>query len=66
MEETISEMIQLEEFLDLSKYEKKEFIGEGSFGDVFKVVEKNTDKIYAAKISKKKLKNLEPDDILNL
>lgn len=39
------------EFLPLDKYEKQIRIGYGGFGEVFKVLEKSTGKIFAAKIS---------------
>lgn len=48
-------MSDREEFSDLDNFEKKEQIGKGGFSEVFKVAEKKTGKIYAAKICKKKL-----------
>ena len=38
--------------IDLRQFEKQEKIGSGSFGKVYKVKEKSTNKIYACKISK--------------
>ncbi|KAK8889147.1 hypothetical protein M9Y10_033891 [Tritrichomonas musculus] len=58
-------MIQLNDFIDLKKLEKKELVGEGSFGNVYKVIEESSGKIYAAKVSKNKLEDLEPDLITN-
>ena len=45
----------MSEFIDLNKFTKLVKIGEGSFGKVFKVIEKETKNIYAAKISFSKL-----------
>lgn len=50
-------------FLDLRAYEKQEKVGHGSYGEVFKVTEKLTGKIYAAKISLKKLKRHDKEQI---
>ena len=36
--------------LSMEKYRKKEFIGEGAYGKVFKIEDRRTDEIYAAKI----------------
>ncbi|KAK8884818.1 hypothetical protein M9Y10_043938 [Tritrichomonas musculus] len=51
-------------FLNLSQYTKIDKIGQGSFGKVFKVVQKDTNNIYAAKISSIPLS--EDDNSLNL
>ena len=51
---TSEKMIQ-EEFRSLDQFEKMEEIGSGSFGKVFKVVDKQTGAIYAAKISRRKI-----------
>lgn len=48
-------MSNRKEFSDLDNFEKKEQIGKGGFSEVFKIEEKKTGKMYAAKISKKKL-----------
>ena len=45
------------EFLDLSKFSKQSFINEGSFGEVYKVLEKETVKIIAAIINKHQERN---------
>ena len=36
---------------DINQYEKKEKIGGDTYGEVFKVIDKNTNEQYAAKIS---------------
>ena len=41
----------MDEFLDLSKFTKQKKIGKGSFGQVYKVIEKGTENIFAAKVS---------------
>lgn len=43
-------------FIDIKKYEKKEKIGSGSFGDVYATKEKGTNEIYAAKEMKSQIK----------
>ena len=45
----------MSEFLDLKRFKKQRKIGQGSFGQVFKVVENDTEDIFAAKISFAKL-----------
>ena len=52
--------------VDLDKFEKKEFIGKGNFGKVFKDEEKETGKIYAAKISLTIINAYSKDEMLNL
>lgn len=44
-----------EKFLDLTVYQRLEKIGQGGFGKVFKIQEKSTGKIFAAKVSLEKL-----------
>ncbi|KAK8893049.1 hypothetical protein M9Y10_030308 [Tritrichomonas musculus] len=39
-------------YIDISDYEQGEKLGKGSFGSIFRVKEKSTGKLYAAKISK--------------
>ena len=52
-------------FLDLNKYEKKEKIGSGSFGDVFTVMNKETKIIYAAKISQNEISSELKENLVN-
>lgn len=47
--------IIIENTFNISQYEIKKKIGEGSFGDVFRVLHKASGVIWAAKITKKKL-----------
>ncbi|KAK8883615.1 hypothetical protein M9Y10_042709 [Tritrichomonas musculus] len=42
----------MNEFLDISKFIKQALIGEGTFSQVYKVIEHDTGNIFAAKISK--------------
>lgn len=60
----IPKMNEENSFLNLSQYTKIDKIGQGSLGKVFKVVQKNTNNIYAAKISSIPLS--EDDNSLNL
>lgn len=46
-----------DDFIDLSKFEKKERIGKGGFGKVYIIQKKSSKKFYAAKISIQKLEN---------
>lgn len=41
------------DFIDLKQFEKKKKIGKGSFGKVYIVQMKSSNKIYAAKVSNK-------------
>lgn len=59
--EDIDEIIEVDEkpllinnvlSVDLQKYERKRLIGEGTFGVVYEVEDKNSKEVYAAKISK--------------
>ena len=52
--------------LDLSKYIKQIKIGEGSFGIVYKVLEKETGNIYACKISKNEMSKKQDSQMINL
>lgn len=54
------------DFLDISKYDVKEKVGEGSFAQVFKVMEKTTKKIYAAKVLKLQLDDCNTNMMTNL
>lgn len=45
----------MSDFLDLSKFTKKDEIGQGAFGEVYTVENKETGEILAAKISLMKL-----------
>ena len=40
------------EFIDLNKFTKQSKIGKGAFSKVFKVIENDTKKVFAAKISR--------------
>lgn len=52
--------------IDLDQFEKQTKIGSGGFGAVYKVREKSTDNIYAAKISIYEMDLCENDTIVNL
>ena len=52
--------------VNLNNYEKGAKLGEGSFGKVYKITEKETGKIYCAKISKKVIEDNTFEDLLNL
>ena len=52
--------------LNLNDFILQGLVGEGSFGKVFKVKEKTTDKIYAAKISIEKITNEHREILTNL
>lgn len=52
--------------INLSLYEKIIKVGEGAFGSVYKIREKNTKKIYAAKILKYELESYEDNMLINL
>ena len=52
--------------LDLDIYEKQEILGEGSFGKVFKVKDKMTGEIFAAKISLTKISKNDKQQITNI
>ena len=56
----------MSEFLDLKRFKKQSKIGQGSFGQVFKVVENDTEDIYAAKISFTKLDENDKKFLTNL
>ena len=52
-------LVEKEYSFDLNRYEVLELIGKGSFGEVYKVKEKKTDQIFAAKIQKAMLDDKE-------
>lgn len=54
------------DFLDLSKFSKQSFINEGSFGKVYKVIEKETGKVFAAKISQNNVDDDQKSLLINL
>ncbi len=43
---------------------KENFIGEGTYGDVYKIYSKDQQKVYAAKFLKMKLENMDSEDKL--
>lgn len=53
----VSFKYKMSEFLDLINYEfsKRALIGQGAFGEVYKVIDKNSREVFAAKISLTKL-----------
>lgn len=56
----------MNEFLDLSKYTKQALIGQGTFSQVFKVIENDTGSICAAKISLTELDETQKRLIMSL
>ncbi|KAK8893048.1 hypothetical protein M9Y10_030307 [Tritrichomonas musculus] len=52
--------------VDLDKFERKHKIGKGGFARVYKVIEKSTKKIYAAKIMMNELSDLDKSQKKNL
>lgn len=55
------------DYLNLDKFSKEKYINEGSFGVVYKVINKEDGKEYAAKISKSEIsEEIEDDMIINL
>lgn len=54
------------EFLDLNKFQKKNLIGEGSFGIVYKVLDIKNKIIFAAKVSKAEINYEIEDDMINI
>ena len=52
--------------IDLSRFKVIEKVGSGAFGDVYKIEEKESGEIYAAKISKNTIKEKSRDEKLNL
>ena len=53
-------------FFDLNKLKKLDEIGNGAFGEVYKVVEKDTTNIFAAKVSFNEINNDDVELITNL
>lgn len=53
-------------FVDLSKYSKMQKIWQSGFGEVYKIKEKETDQLYAAKISQTPITSNSQAEILNL
>ncbi|KAK8860760.1 hypothetical protein M9Y10_012426 [Tritrichomonas musculus] len=51
---------------DLTKYSKLKKIGNGSFGNVYKIIDKQSNVMYAAKVSKYEIDQCSNDIILNL
>lgn len=52
--------------IDLSLFEKQELIGKGQFGEVYKIKEKKTSEISAAKINKLEIEEMMPVEMQNL
>lgn len=50
--------------VDLNKYEKKEKIGKGGFGSVYKAIEKETGCVFAVKVSRYSLDQCFTEDII--
>lgn len=59
-------MLASKQFIDIQRYEKAQGIGKGSFGEVFKVVEKSSGNIYAAKVSSISINSNSDQKIINL
>ena len=51
----IIEEAKKEGIIDINDFILQKFVGRGSFGKVYKVIEKGTDQLYAAKVSKTKI-----------
>lgn len=58
-------MFSLQSTITLANYELQEKIGSGSFGTVYKVKDKKSGIIYAAKVAKKSLEEYSNEDIRN-
>lgn len=56
----------MSEYINLNKFTIQEKLGKGAFGKVFKVIENDTQNIYAAKISKSEFTKEDPELIANI
>lgn len=61
----ISTELDNNQTIDLNNFEKKEKIGKGAFAKVYKVIDKNTSKIYAAKVLNNEICDLRELKILS-
>lgn len=52
-------------YIDLNDYIKNKFIGEGSFGIVYQILEKKTNDSFAAKISKNSLDCIDDEELIS-
>ncbi|KAK8836215.1 hypothetical protein M9Y10_039847 [Tritrichomonas musculus] len=52
--------------IDLSLFEKQDLIGKGQFGEVYKIKEKKTSEISAAKINQLEIEEIKPTEMQNL
>lgn len=59
-------MIKVKNFIDLQEFEIKKELGKGAYGQVFKVINKNTKEIFAAKISLREINNYNDDQMARL
>ena len=58
--------METQAYFDLNGIEKRELLGSGSFGTVFKAINKKTGEIYAVKVLNDKIEKLNTDIRLNL
>ncbi|KAK8898251.1 hypothetical protein M9Y10_000529 [Tritrichomonas musculus] len=56
----------MSEFLDLSKFTKQALVGQGTFGQVYKIIEHDTGNIFAAKVSLTELNETKKRLYMNL
>lgn len=59
-------MIKVENFIDLQEFEIQKKLGEGAYGQVYKVIKKNTEEIFAAKISLREINKYNDDQMARL
>ncbi|KAK8834976.1 hypothetical protein M9Y10_018679 [Tritrichomonas musculus] len=63
---TAQELLIETEPIDLSIFKKIQYIGQGQFGEVYKVENKKTSKIFSAKINKRELDEISEAEKINL